>query len=138
MNDGPDIMTVAHVLRQIQPLRRRLNELDDQLATCTDRIEQHLREYLSTRVAVTFDSTKQLAFGKHDNLWRLLIETAGKDAPHVTPLAKAPREVRARVFSAGTVVALIHAAVPALAGQIATREQALKVADALRAAFATV
>ena len=132
------------VVADLAPRRQTLSALDNKLSELVRTFEEKLREHVSTRVSTCIDSgmreeigsswIEMLTFGKWDNKWQFLLETGDDDDPEnwkIQPLGSAPREKRVQVFTEGHMEKLIREASKQLDAQIAEREKAVKIADAL-------
>jgi hypothetical protein len=120
-----------------------LNKLDDELTAMIPEIEDALRGLrLGVRISVQIEEgeqwSKYLAFDKHGQTWRLLIEGGPDDGEPeqwtTTALANVPRDERADVFEGHLDKLLLSAA-----GQIKTKaERRRRALEGTRTVIATV
>jgi hypothetical protein len=135
---------LQEVVAELAPRRQTLSALDNKLSELLRTIEEKFRDHVSTRVSTCINSVMQeeigsswvemLTFGKWDNKWQLLLESGDDDDPEnwkVQLLSSAPREKRVQVLTEGHMEKLIREASKQLDAQIADREKAVQIADAL-------
>ena len=98
---------LAAALADLRAAADELDQLDDQLTAMIPEVETALRDLrLGVRISVAMPTSDEceryLAFDRHGQGWRLLIEDGPPDgdpeAWTTTALASAPRDIRARVF----------------------------------------
>jgi hypothetical protein len=97
---------LAAALADLRAAADELDQLDDQLTALIPEVEAALRDLrLGVRISVDIptagDHERCLAFDRHGQGWRLVIDEGPPDEPDLwttTALASAPRDERALVF----------------------------------------
>lgn len=128
--------TINEILGTLQGRRKRLDDADTRISDKLKEAEKLLQDHFNTRVWAMISSANdgtdtKIVFGKHDGKWQLLIETEGFGDHSITPLLSCSREMRARVFTEGSLETLIRGAVDQLDEQLKTREEAIDKAEKL-------
>jgi len=111
-----------------------LGDLDTKLSAALSRVEAALRRLFGVRVTTAVDVHMQLAFGKLNGSWALLL-VDDRYEPDAVRLADSPRDIRARMFTEGYVEALIRGAVEQIDVMIEQRNVALARANLAIAAL---
>lgn len=122
------------LLEQLDGQRITLDECDDRISAAIAQVEEHLKRHVKIRVTLNIGNDRSIDFGKIDGNWRL-IHGEGDDEE---PLASSNRDVRAEMFAAGHIEALIRSIAEQFDQRIAERtraiESAQRIIDALRSA----
>lgn len=122
------------LLMRVSESSKKMAEQDDKLRERIVKVEDQLRKHISVRIDTALEdglNSPRLMFCKYDSAWQLVVVRDG----HETPLAKASRDVRVRVFTEKRIEKLLHDGLAQMDIMIQMRELALVEADKILEAF---
>lgn len=115
------------ILEEIRTQSEIIDRYDDKLSAAIKAIEDRLSQFVSIRVDVPTENSEKLSFGRHDGVWRLLVEDK--------PLSSCSRERRVVAFSKHQIRDLLLNATTQLGNQIVIRKKAIDEADMILTAM---
>lgn len=106
-------------------LRAMIDDLDTQISTEIQAIEERLRQLYTVRIEVNAADDVEIAWGKQAGYWQLLVRDPKSD---FMPLLNAPRHVRARALTGSWIQKLVDEAGCVLTKECEQRRAALSLA----------